>query len=304
MNKKRYLLLGVLVTLLLGLSACDYIPSSTEKNSSSKNTNTESGASSETATEEVSVTDSEEGSEVIIVDANETVSVFSWYFELSNPTAFEQLAKPLEELGINRIYQLFSAEYLKGPQTPILVHNLSQKGIETVLLTGDKSWVTDGLEEFKQTIDALVSYNESVGEALQIHTIALDVEAHSLPGWKKNSKKLFRSYIELMKDAKSYANERNLRMIQIIPTFYDTVDEELFREFLLNCCDELSIMNYNKKASFTAIATEVALCKEYDIPVETLFETMPVNKQYGVTAPNTYYYDGIEVFQSDILKIK
>ena len=110
MNKKRYLLFGVLVTLLFGLSACEYIPSITEKNSSSENTNTESEASSETATEDVSEKDSEEGSEVIIIDANETVSVFSWYFELSNPTAFEQLAKPLEELGINRIYQLFSAE--------------------------------------------------------------------------------------------------------------------------------------------------------------------------------------------------
>ncbi len=235
---------------------------------------------------------------------NKTVSMFSWYFELTNQGVFCQLAKPLKELGVTRVYQLVPVEYLTEPQMSVMVQNLCEMGIETVLLTGDKNWVVDGLDEYREIINGLSAYNESVLDELKITSVALDVEVHTLEGWQDNPKELFEKYVELMKQAKEYANAHGLKIIQIVPTCYDDVDKKLFAEFLLNGCDELSIMNYNKNTLFSAISTEVKLCEKYGIPVETIFETMPISEEHAVNEQITYYYDGIDVLKEDVAKMK
>lgn len=239
-----------------------------------------------------------------IIEVKETVSLFSWYFEFTNQYAFHTLSEPLKELGVTRVYQLFPAEYLSAPQVSVMVSNLSALGIETVLLTGDKSWLVDGLEEYYTIIDALSAYNDSVTEALQIRSIALDVEAHTLDEWQNSPKETFRTYVDLMKQAKEYADAHGLQVIQVIPTHYDKVDKKLFTEFLVNCCDELSIMNYEKKKALSAISTEVKLCKRYGIPVETIFETMPLSEEHAVTDEMTYFNSDIAALTGDVTKIK
>ena len=71
----------------------------------------------------------------------------------------------------------------------------------------------------------------------------MDVEAPLLPEWDRHRKRVFRRYISRMTEAKTYANERNLQVIQVIPAYYDDVSTALFDRFLEDCCDEVSIMN-------------------------------------------------------------
>ena len=235
---------------------------------------------------------------------NNQVSMFSWNMELTNNEAFQQLSVPMKKLGITRIYQLVPIEYLSEPEVPVMIKNLLDMGINTSFLTGDSSWMTDGLTEYKQIVDAIVKYNQNVDKNLAITEIALDMEAHSLQEWQQNPKESFKKYIELMKQAKEYSNERGLKVIQVIPTTLDEIDSELFETFLTECCDELSIMNYRKSTALTAIDREMELCKKYNIPIETIFETMPKSEEQGVTEAITYYYDGLDTMQEAVTAIK
>ena len=61
-----------------------------------------------------------------------------------------------------------------------MVENLSQLGIETELLTGDRNWLFDGLDELYAQFEALDTYyNKGIGAAQPIKTIALDVEGYT-----------------------------------------------------------------------------------------------------------------------------
>lgn len=223
-----------------------------------------------------------------------TVSLFSWHYELTNQPLFSQLSEPLEKLGVTRVYQNLSARSIREPEMAVMIQNLADMGIETVALTGDKSWVKDGLGELEGILEAIQEYNAGVPEKCRISRIALDVEVHRVEGWSENREKLFGQYIEVMKEAKQTANAYGLQVIQIIPTRYDNVDKRMFLTFLRECCDELSVMNYEKQSAETAIAYEVKACGQYGIPIETIFETMPVSEEYGVTEEITYFYDGME----------
>lgn len=223
-----------------------------------------------------------------------SISLFSWHYELSDQPLFSQLAQPLKELGVTRIYQSVSARNIREPELAVMIQNLADMGIETVALTGDKSWIEDGLGELEGILEGIREYNAAAPENCRISRLALDVEVHRMEGWSEHKKELFGQYIEVMREAKEAANACGLQVIQIIPTRYDNVDRELFLTFLQECCDELSVMNYAKRSAETAIAYEVEACRRYGIPIETIFETMPVSEEYGVTEDITYFYDGME----------
>ena len=235
---------------------------------------------------------------------NHEVSMFSWNYELEDKENFWENEKTLKEFNVTRVYQLMSADYIQGQKMQDYMENLSGADVEVVCLTGDKSWLYDGLEEFRGIVDALAEYNQQAEEPHKIRNIALDVEGHTLDEWQDEPKKIFRQYIQLMKEAREYANERDLAVIQVIPTFLDEVDSGLFEAFLLDCCDELSVMNYNKKNAATAARTEYDLCGKYHIPIESVFEMMPVDEEQGVTENITYYYEGHEGLKKAIKEIK
>lgn len=233
-----------------------------------------------------------------------SASMFSWHREIGDATLFDENKKILEEYQVGRVYQYFSKRYIESPEMEIYMQNASKMGVEVVCLAGDKSWVYDGLEEYKGIVDALVVYNLNAEPDKLINAIALDVECHTLPEWSEDKKQVFYDYLELMKEAKEYANKRKLKVIQVIPTFFDAVDETLFEVYLLNCCDELSVMNYNRENAARAIQTEYDLCIRHGIPIETIFEFMPVDDEHGVTEDITYHYDSDDVWQNDYEKLK
>lgn len=221
-------------------------------------------------------------------------SLFSWYFELTDGQARREMLEAFSELEITRVYQCLSVERLQDPEVEVMVRDLAENGIETVFLTGDTSWLQDGLTEFYHVVDGLADYNSKVPEEAMIHKIALDVEVHTVAGWKKNQNTYFENYVELMREAKQYAEQSRIGVIQIIPTMFDTVNQELFAEFLRECCDEIAVMNYGKKSMLTAISGEAAMAAAAGIPMESVMETAPVNRKQGVSELNTFFYDGLD----------
>lgn len=232
-------------------------------------------------------------------NANSSVSMFSWHYEMTKPDMSNTYTKMLEQLSVTRVYQNVSVRVMQNDMIRQQVKNLTARGIETVGLMGDKSWVEDGLAEYQEVVDSIDAYNQSVDKPFRIQRIAVDVEVHLLPEWDRHRKRVFRKYISRMAQAKIYANARNLQVIQVIPAYYDDVSTALFDRFLEDCCDEVSIMNYDRKHADTAIRYEVESCEKREIPVETIFETMPVSRKHGVDENTTYYYEGMNRLKED-----
>lgn len=271
----------IIISLIFGLTGC-----------SSKNSIMVEDASD--ASEANQSNNDAEDTVNSIDNGNQTRSIFSWHFEMTNKALSETYLQTLKQLGINRVYQNVSAKVMRDDEIVYLIQKLNSNGIEMIPLMGDKSWVEDGLDEYIGIIDEIDEYNESADEGMKINAVALDVEVHLLPDFKSHKKKLFKKYIEVMCEAKSYAHEKDLKVIQVIPTFYDDINEKLFSTFVSDCCDEISIMNYTKNLQESAITTEVEYCLINDIPVESVFETMRDSEQYEVDENISYYRDGTE----------
>lgn len=172
-----------------------------------------------------------------------------------------------------------------------MVERMADLDIEVAALAGDRRWPEEGLDEYKEWIDALHEYNQDHPDQ-RIPAVALDVESYTLSSFKKNPAAGFETYAKSMREAYRYAHKRDLRVIQVIPTTLDTIDREQFEWFVEHCCDELSIMNYYKDTALSAIWNEVHTCRRLGAPVETIYETMPVNSYYSVTKEKTYFYSG------------
>lgn len=172
-----------------------------------------------------------------------------------------------------------------------MVARMSGLGIQVAALAGDRGWPDEGLEEYRGWIDTLHKYNLDHPRQ-KITAVALDVESYTLGSFKKDPAAGFAAYARCMEEACQYARERGLRVIQVIPATLDSIDRGQFEWFVEHCCDEISIMNYNKDTELSAIWNEVHTCRRLGVPVETIFETMPENSYYSVTKEKTYYYSG------------
>ena len=237
---------------------------------------------------------------------NSESSIYCWNLYLLNRGSYDSIRPFFEELNITRVYQSLPEIYLGQRETVSMVQRLAADGIETVLLAGDRSWglAECDLEEVKAYIDAIARYNEGTGAQAPIRKLALDVETYTYSAWKNNRLAYFTAYVEKMREVYEYAHSAGLEIVQVIPVHLDNIDDDLFREFLETCCDEVSLMNYNKATQVTAIEREIELCRELGMKVETVFETMPYSEEYSVTEEITYFYEGFGALQnkrSDIL---
>lgn len=230
-------------------------------------------------------------------------SMFVWNGYFFNSGAFPALSKVLTAYKIDRVYQEIPAPYFERQELPDLVERMAGLGVEVTALAGDRRWPEDGLNEYKDWIDALHAYNRR-HPGRKISAVALDVESYTLPAFKKDPAAGFAAYAECMEEARRYAHERGLRVVQIIPTTLDTIDQERFQWFLEHCCDEISIMNYYKDTELDAIWNEVLLCRRLGVPVETIYETMPVNSYYSVTKEKTYYYSGARALSNAVEEMR
>ncbi len=230
-------------------------------------------------------------------------SIFAWDLYLFNEGAFPALSKVLTAYEIDRVYQAIPAVYFNSFEVPSMVKNCAAMDIEVVALNGDPSWQSEGLAAYYAWIDALCAYNKAhPSEA--IRAVALDVESHTLESFKKDMEEGFSDYVELMRQAYLYAHERGLSVVQVIPTMFDKIDIEKFEWFIRNCCDELSVMNYEKEGAVDNIKDEFLLCKQNGVKIESIFETMPISDPHHVTAANTYFDAGEAALRSAVEELQ
>ncbi len=230
-------------------------------------------------------------------------SIFAWDLYLFNEGAFPSLSKVLTAYEIDRVYQAIPAVYFNSFEVSSMVTNCAAMDIEVVALNGDPSWQSEGLNAYYAWIDALCAYNQShPSEA--IRAVALDVESHTMESFQEDMTKGFSSYVELMREAYLYAHERGLSVVQVIPTMFDIIDIDKFEWFIQNCCDELSVMNYEKDGAVNNIKDEILLCKKNGVRIESIFETMPISDPHHVTAANTYFDEGEAALRSAVKELQ
>lgn len=229
-------------------------------------------------------------------DGDTGASIYCWDTYLLNEHSYPAWRDFLQSLNISRVYQSLEPAYFATGWVNEAVSRLHADGIETVLLTGDRSWGLEDcdLSEYKALIDTAAAYNAAAEEDEKITAVALDVETYTYSAWKSNKTAYFEVYAEKMLEAYTYAHQNGLRVIQVIPTHFDTISGIDFAGFVARCSDELSLMNYYKEYQESAIAEEVAISRALGRRVESIFETMPYSEHYSVDESNTYFYEGYD----------
>lgn len=198
---------------------------------------------------------------------NQDVILYSWNTEDVFLSERDNLNYVIDLLKINTIYQAFSDDYLNGTDNEF-VKTMHKNNISVYHLTGEREWgIGDDMEAIFKQIDSLVKYNKKNKE--KIDGIAFDIEPYILDEWEDS---MLGTYVNKMKKAYSYAKEKDIYFILIIPYWYDVKSLELTEELFKNAGDEFSIMNYRIKSTIDNIENEVEFAKIYNKKINTIAE--------------------------------
>ena len=189
--------------------------------------------------------------------------LYSWSMDALEDT---RLRGVLKERKIRFLYQDFSTSFLEKSDSTFL-EEMNALGVAVYHLTGDPSWGQDkDAKEMKAEIDKVVTYNNQ--NQFLLAGIVFDVE----PYLNNRENIDFSLYVEAMKETYRYAHEKGIYMVLAAPVWFDTIDERLLEELVLNGCDELSLMNYNIKYTKERMEEEVEFAKKYKKNINTIYE--------------------------------
>lgn len=223
--------------------------------------------------------------DTFMVDNAIEVGLFSWN-STDDEYRVEDVFKLLKELNASRLYHSFDNN-IDSQYSKDLIEMAANKNIDVYYLVGKSEWGLDkNATELKKIIDTIVL------NQLNVKGIYIDVEPYLLKEWNKNKEELLNSYYLSMQTAYQYANDNHLRVILCIPNWLDDVDMKILEDLIANACDEIAIMNYNKKEEILAIENEVTLAMKYDKPLECIVEFQDVG-EHQLTESQTYANDGI-----------
>lgn len=214
----------------------------------------------------------------------------------------EETLQLLQKQGIKRIYQ-YPSQGVSSQQWESFLRLSASYDIDVYAMQGDPAWIDDkDGKQIKDAIDAIYTLDQSVG-GQKIKGILLDVEPYQYEGYKKDPEHWMGEYEHVMKIAYTHAKTYGYEIILCIPYsfdqrgFYDTIEE------LMMYCDEIAIMNYQKKEEWKQIEQEVALANAYHKPVVVLYELQPAGS-YGLTDDNTYHKDGLQAVYDSFQAIR
>lgn len=222
---------------------------------------------------------------VAVIDKSIKIGLFSWNSS-DDEYSIEDLFKLIKKLHVSRLYHSFE-DNLDSQYSTDLIKMAANENIELYYLAGKSEWGLDeNATELKKIIDSIATSN------LNIEGITIDVEPYLLKDWQENKKEILNSYYLSMQTAYQYAKSNNLRVVLCIPNWLDDVDIKILEDLIANTCDEIAIMNYNKKDEIPAIKNEVYLAMKYDKPLECIVEFQDVGT-HQLTEDQTYANDGL-----------
>ncbi len=188
--------------------------------------------------------------------------MYSWnndIFESSNSLEI------LENNNIKVVYQFFNKDNFDYDLLK------KYKDIEFYYLCGERDWIDDDISFIKEEIDYVYEVNKK--ESI-LKGIVFDVE----PYVENKDNFDFKKYVRAFEKAYKYASSKGIKMIICIPTWFNTIDDELLEKLIFNS-DGVSLMNYDTKYTLENIKEEVEYAKKYNKEINTIYE-LDFNKDY------------------------
>lgn len=209
--------------------------------------------------------------------------IYSWFIQdlLADTIG---LANVCNVLNLNEVYQEIPVANLNS-ELVNAIQTLQSKTSNTISisqLVGDPSWYKDATEP-KAQIDALVTFNKGVGASCPINKIIYDIEA-----WDIESIDWEEKYLTTIKDVYSYAKSNNINMGLVIPYWITTVNITNFYKEVIDNCDEIMVMNYNRNTYATTMDSMITYAKTNNKIIYSLAEFQPPNESI---ADNITYFN-------------
>lgn len=230
-----------------------------------------------------------------------TSTLFSWSIEDKTADLIDNYQKPL---NINRVFQyIYPNEFVDGTLTKY-TEEMNKRNVSVYAMDGGYYWGTTdyGYEELTNFVDQVAKFNSTQANEMKIEGIVFDVEPAQDENWKNSESEIMKHYVDNMLKAYEYASEKGLVIVVCITYWYDEKHLAELRRLIKDGCDEVAVMNYYRGKEIDHIKTEVALAKEYNKPIMSIFE---FDKPDNESIPDqiTYYNQGADIAQSVFEKL-
>lgn len=222
--------------------------------------------------------------------------MYSWFIQdLLGDTI--GLANVCNILNLNEIYQeipvdSFNSELIGAIQT---LQNKTSNNISISQLVGDPSWYNDATQP-KAQIDALVTFNKGIGASCPINKIIYDIEPWDVTtNWEEE-------YLATIKVVYDYAKSNNISMALVIPYWITTVNVINFYQEVIDNCDEVMVMNYNRNTYEINMDSIINYVKTNSKVIYSLAEFQPPNE--SIADNITYFNIGVNQLTQDWLTLQ
>lgn len=216
-----------------------------------------------------------------------TKGMYSWDENAYKSSEKTSMMTTLEALSISELYQYIPDNKLYSVDTESLLRQLNNSNIDVYYLTGQPEWGIDrSATQMKLEIDKVVAFNKAIGD-ISFKGIIFDVEPYLTDEWLEDKQKTYAIYVDTMKIAYDYAQEKGVQITICIPNWLDRVDMDLLKTLISEACDKVAVMNYNRRDEIPLMEGEVSIAKEYNKPISCIFEFQAVGK-HSLTDNETY----------------
>ncbi len=160
------------------------------------------------------------------------LSVYTWSDALANfKPSF--LSNYVMLNKISAVILSYKKNGSNAEQVNLFFDSLLLNGVNVELLVGNNKLTA---KNFKRSIDSLIALTK--GRA--IAALHLDVEPHTFDDFKQNEGKYMDAYIEMLKNAKAYCTEKNIKLNASIPVYF----KEKYLTAIYSLCDKIYLMTY------------------------------------------------------------
>lgn len=205
----------------------------------------------------------------------------------------EELLQVTERVPVGEIYQYYREEELQDRVPEEMVSRLWEKGIKVWYVTGAPEWGTDETgEEIRRAVSMVALYNCMVPGEARFAGIQLDVEPYLTGLWDEDKQKAMELWYKALYRGKTLAEDYDIPVMICVPRWMDAVNKDIFEKMLRECCDEVAIMNYDRRDESEGIKPEMELALQYQRPVICVSELTQPGK-HELTDEHTYYHAGL-----------
>lgn len=227
--------------------------------------------------------------------------LFSWKKDavVENSQLLFQTAK---EQNIHIIYQHLN-QSLSNRQIASFIQDAISHDIEVYLLDGEPSWgIEANGESMKKVLERVDFYNKENLQA-PIKGVLLDVEPYILDNWEDDQKSIMEDYLSGVKEAYRFSCEKGIQFALCISCFYDTWGHKEILEQLIQHCDTIVVMNYQRGNELKELKQEASFAKKYKKQIVNVYE-LQKEGEHGITERNTYYHAGLDALYENFKELE